>query len=304
VNQIVLGLIHAAMPAITGYRAAARERLEACRTKDGTFWRVAAGLGQHASERYQSATLLIQEGRLWDAEILLRSAAEAVFKLLFIARAEEAERVKRLEEYSVTLSRIADLRQSERARSKLATLPGDSPDCSVFAAIVLPPEAEAQIRAQLPRKVRQALNAKWSFSEIIDWLDSTMTARGLPSVTLTILHTYGISSHVLHADERGLALVHDRMARDDDVRAKLENAHAARLLSDVIAFYALTVIALEGVAAIGDTQSLRDAHVAHGTFRAQTEPVHAAFRATQATMYRSIGRPYPTQSHTGTDRET
>ncbi|MDT4956136.1 MAG: hypothetical protein QOJ02_4274 [Acidobacteriota bacterium] len=73
-------------------------------------------------DRSQSLVLLIQNGRLWDAEIIMRPIMEATIRILFVCYSSESERFERINEFWSDFSDVNDLKRSERAKMLIQRL--------------------------------------------------------------------------------------------------------------------------------------------------------------------------------------
>lgn len=180
------------------------------------------------SERCQSMSLLLQEWKLWDADIVMRAALECATRFIFVSVAQEDERSNLIYEYSVALSEIADIQRSEKAK-KFVDVNDDEDALTLVGGVILSPEREQEARSRWTKSKRNALKQKWSFSEIVKNL-TKFNAKGLDLRGYkSLLHSYGLSSHLIHADQTAIELVWDRGNREETVRVAQENAHYARL---------------------------------------------------------------------------
>ncbi|GGA19315.1 DUF5677 domain-containing protein [Dyella nitratireducens] len=172
--------------------------------------------------------LLLQEWKLWDCDILMRSALECATRFLFVAVANNPERSQRIEEYTTSLNEIEDILRSEKAKTA-AVNADDDHDAMLLGGAALSPDKEAELRSKWPQSKRKALKQKWSFSEIVRVLERV----NYPTLNLTkygsLLHSYGLSSHLIHADQTAMNLMRDRATRTAEERRLLEQAHFARL---------------------------------------------------------------------------
>jgi hypothetical protein len=197
--------------------------------------------------RSDSLLLLLQAGRMWDAEILIRPIMEATFRILFVCHCDERERRVRLHEFWTDLAEINWLRHSERAKTILARAPDKHDFARAFKLLILEQKEEDEIRKKWPKRKRQALEQKWSFTEILAELERQMSGTLNTGFVRGILHSYGQSSHLIHADETAFGLFWDRQARSPDERKKLVVAHACRLLSDILSYLMANWVALSRV---------------------------------------------------------
>lgn len=200
---------------------------------DARYSRFALGQMHYFSERCQSVNLLLQEWKLWDGDIVMRSATECVTRFIFVSIAEPAERTSRIEEYEVSLNEIDDLQRSERAKPAVAATE-ESHIAMLLGGVVLSPEREAELRSLWPKEKRQRLKQKWSFTEMVKQLaefkDDRIDLRNYRS----LLHGYGLSSHLIHADQSAINVLWDRHGREPHIRKMLEQAHFARLATDQV----------------------------------------------------------------------
>lgn len=198
-------------------------------------------------ERSQALILLIQDGYLWDAEIIVRPIMEASMKILFLSFTTADERQNRIREFWQDLPEVNTLRQSDRARLVLERTGARGVFAKALGPLVLPDEEESTLREKWPKKNRRRLEQKWSFSEILRSSEEFMRSSFGEGFVRAATHNYGLSSHLIHCDESGLGLISDRVMRPPRERQKLTNSHAARLLSDCVSYIALAATCISHV---------------------------------------------------------
>lgn len=180
--------------------------------------------------------------RLWEADILLRSVFEGTAKFVFLCQPNDHERRRRVEEYKETLPKIAALRDHSHADDVLKHVGDTNADeWRPLRDLLLSPEELAQRRGEFPRSARSTLEQRWSFTELVRELTGS-SGEVLKGFAL-LLHNYGMSSHVAHADWIGASMVWERQTRSADQIQAIEFAHAGRLLVDVITAATLRVMA-------------------------------------------------------------
>ena len=184
--------------------------------------------------RFVTVTQLANEGNLWDAEILYRSALETHVKLIFILAVDAQEVEVRLKEYWDDLSEINSLKVSEQGRKNLRAFGGSELHYLAYAPMVLSEEEEERLRVKWPRKVRQQLEQKWSFTQITLSLAGNYWGEAVEEF-MGLTHHYRIASHVTHGDETGLHIINERASRPEEKRQVAEFAHFLRFMND--AFY-------------------------------------------------------------------
>jgi hypothetical protein len=196
------------------------------------------------SDRTTAVFVLVQQGLLWDAEIVLRSAAEAAMKLAVVCHAPADQRERLMDEYWIGLGEAGALKRSERARIRLASLAPEAPERPIFEALSLPEAEEQAIRIRWPKEVRREMERRWSFTELLAALDSALPRdTGVPGFAV-LRHGYGIASHLIHADDAGVGMLFDRNDREPNVRTTMVTAHAARLVSDCLSFWLVVTMAV------------------------------------------------------------
>ncbi|WP_256574027.1 MULTISPECIES: DUF5677 domain-containing protein [unclassified Pseudomonas] len=234
------------------------------------------------SERCQSINLLLQEWKLWDCDIIMRSALECATRFLFVSIAPPDERGLRIDEYSVFLNQIEDLQRSERAKP-FATESNNQDTQMLIGGVILSPDQEAELRAKWPKSKRNALKQKWSFTEmarvLCEFHDDGLDLRGYKS----FLHGYGISSHFIHADQTAMDLIWDRATREPQERALLENAHFAGLATEPVSILFLCWRAM--VYATGIDSSRKDIVQNVLALNGQADIYHREFAESQVHRY-------------------
>lgn len=188
-------------------------------------------------DRLETVATLTIDGRIWDAEIILRSAMETFVKYVFITTADKIEQEKRIDEFWNLLAEVNSLKQSEQAKKNLIHLGELESHRLAYSPLLLSEERETELRSKWTRVERQKIEQKWSFTEIVNSLSKNY--RGKPmEVFVTLSHGYRMSSHVTHGDETGILIIRERNSRPFKDRELAYFAHYLRLLSDVFTFCA------------------------------------------------------------------
>ncbi len=199
-------------------------------------------------QRLETVVELTSSYRIWDAEIVLRSAMETFVKLLYITTASDDDRSKRLDEFWISLAEINSIKMSEQAKKNLKIFGESEVHRVAYMPLLLPEHLEVELSEKWPRKKRQEVEKRWSFTEIINYIASER--KGTPWENITALsHGYRMSSHVAHGDEIGIQIIEERNSRSDEERNKSDRSHYLRLLSDCLVFTtqtgAMTMLYLE-----------------------------------------------------------
>ncbi|MES3021123.1 MAG: DUF5677 domain-containing protein [Pseudomonadota bacterium] len=226
-------LVHASVIVYSQLRDELQHVIKMTRQIDPKYASYSATVLQYYAERSQSQTLLLQAWKLWDADIIMRSMLECATRFLFVSIAAPDERAQRIEEYTISLNEIENLQRSEKAKDFVATSI-DEDTKMLIGGVVFGAEDEAELRARWPKAKRKALKQKWSFTEISHVLSTFHVDRLDLRNYKSFLHGYGLSSHLIHADQTSMDLVKDRAGREPQEKAMLEKAHFARLATEPV----------------------------------------------------------------------
>ncbi|SCZ09790.1 MULTISPECIES: DUF5677 domain-containing protein [unclassified Pseudomonas] len=275
-------LIYSSLDVYSQLRDELQRVIEKTREIDPKYSSHAGMVLHYYSERCQSINLLLQEWKLWDCDIIMRSALECATRFLFVSIAPPDERGLRIDEYSVFLNQIEDLQRSERAKP-FATESNNQDTQMLIGGVILSPDQEAELRAKWPKSKRNALKQKWSFTEmarvLCEFHDDGLDLRGYKS----FLHGYGISSHFIHADQTAMDLIWDRATREPQERALLENAHFAGLATEPVSILFLCWRAM--VYATGIDSSRKDIVQNVLALNGQADIYHREFAESQVHRY-------------------
>lgn len=256
--------------------------IEATRQLDPQYAAFSATVLHYYAERSQSQTLLLQAWKLWDSDIIMRSMLECATRFLFVSIALPEERAQRIYEYTISLNEIEDLQRSEKAKDFVAA--STNQDATMLiGGVVLGTEDEAELRAKWPKAKRNALKQKWSFTEMSQVL-SAFHEKGLDLRKYkSFLHRYGLSSHLIHADQTSMDLIRDRAGREPNKKAILEKAHFARLATEPVSILFLCWRAMVYASGV-DSQ---DKEIIQSLFALdrQADVYHRAFAESQMHHY-------------------
>ena len=191
--------------------------------------------------RLESVTTLVLDNRIWDAEIVLRSALETFTKFLFITTADKEEQNIRINEYWNSLAEISSIKQSAQAKRNLEHFRDSTVHRLAYLPMVLPADLETELREKWTKSERQKVEQKWSFTEMI--FSISKNYRGKPfEMIVALTHSYRKSSHVMHGDETGISIIRERESRSQADYEIAMNAHYLRLLSDSFIYCAFIAI--------------------------------------------------------------
>lgn len=193
----------------------------------------AMGMMHYFGERCQAISALYQYSKPWDCEIIFRSALESTTKLLYVfTPAYDLSLERIIEFHNDTYSSEYYSRSKKSSHTHQFTNNPDEQD--ILAGITLSDNEENEYLSEWNRKKRKALSQKWSFSEMIKEIEKSNPDNFLKKLSI-LSYSYDTSSHFIHADRTAITMIWDRNNnREENEAILLENAHFARLFSDLI----------------------------------------------------------------------
>ena len=276
-------LIHATVKVFSIGRDLLREAVSEIDVKDRDLASHVGSLLHFVGDRSQSVVLLIQDHRMWDAEIVMRSVVEATTKILYVCYSDDEERKERLREFWVDLEELNRLKQSERARTSVGQLRthGLASEFTIkgIQPLVLPRDEERALAAKWSNR-RNDLERKWTMPSMLRSIEKYIVNSGGIAVMQSALHNYGLSSQLIHANESGLWLLWDRNHRAPEEQFRLSVAHGCRLLGDMLSYLALV---MDGLSHVEDYNRQRwaDFFEPYHALESEFDEHHRAFWATQ-----------------------
>lgn len=161
-------------------------------------------------DRIQAAYCLIANGLVWDAEVIIRVVYETFAKVVFLATAFAEQRQELLHEYWELLGAVYDRQAALKAApyERLFYRSGSYGSSRVMAALR---DKRFYKTDPLENKgFRKELEKRWSFSGILEALNSgrhgTISLSGIE----VFARNYSMSSYVAHANSKALDLLEDR----------------------------------------------------------------------------------------------
>jgi hypothetical protein len=236
----------------------------------------------YMGSRSQAVSFMASWGYIWDAEIILRSFYETAAKVLFICSSEAADKPKLVEEFWNDLGPVNDRRTAQKAPHTAEVFARNSLSASVFSMLQDPKIFDLSPPGN--REHRKRLEKKWSFSEIIEALH-LRSGKGMPLVGIkSLLHIYGMASHIAHADEAAMRLMEDIATRESEERKVLDTAHVARIFSDQvsISWFCADMLRLHFATEFQDPAKMRDAFYEPLNLG---KSIHEAFDDSQREFY-------------------
>lgn len=191
----------------------------------------------------ESSLILLQHAQEWDAEIINRSIIEGVTKYIYMLNGSEEEVLEKVKEYWELLPSYSAIKRSDRASSLLAEVePKEMHNWLSIQELTLEPEKVDSIRGNTNKQQRKQLEQKWSFSHIIQEFSKSSDTWLNPLIHLS--YNYGMSSHLIHKDGDGVAMVWERCVRNTEAQAVIKAAHIARSISDLCTFAEMRSLSL------------------------------------------------------------
>ena len=199
-------------------------------------------LFHYLSCRCQAVSLLVGYEYSWDAEIILRSFYETGVKILLICITPDADKETLMTEYW-DISSINENRRTSR-KASIAEKVFDENTVARKIFEHLQDEQAFPTDTNLSKSERKKIEKKWSFTEIVESIKRTKFDGIELSEISSLLHIYGVASHLAHCDHIALNLVEDRSLRPEGELKILEISHTSRILIDQVSIYYLCALAI------------------------------------------------------------
>ena len=241
---------------------------------------------QYYMDRGDAVLSLLANRLDWDAEILLRTCYECASKILFIALSPQNERANLVWEFWIPLGEVSDRKTARKADfAERAASHTNEYVRDVFGTLRDP--RMIRNRLGLNKKDRRSLEQKWSFSELIESLADLPLGNKRLSDVRSLLHSYGMASHLAHADSTAMDLMADRALRDPGELRLLRDSHAARIASDLIVFGSFCIHVASAALGLRDL-TLSDLGEQANEVSDMTSKIQDEFFTSQRTFYESM----------------
>lgn len=241
-------------------------------------------LFRYFSERSQTIAHLTSFEYAWDAEMILRSAFEASAKIWLICLSSQEKRESLVEDFWNLNTEIHNRKTARKANISI----------NLFAAVdsrdnidILSHLEDQTIfpHDNVNKKERKAAEQKWSFSEIITHLESSYPPEFPCKYISSLLHGYGMASHLIHADESALDLMLDRELREEEELLILKCAHSIRIWNDLVSLWYISMLALHY--RYGIAIKREDVHGVYERFCGLCKPAQERFHLSQRDFYKN-----------------
>jgi Family of unknown function (DUF5677) len=268
--------------------AAARDSVQALfvahESTAGPVYATLKRLFAYMSERSQAVSFLLSAGYVWDAEIILRPLYETNARIWFICLAPtEKDREGLVAEFWGEHAALHNRKRAARAdaAASVARKNNSAGDESIFALLT---DDRLFTFSEANKGARRKIEQKWSFTEIVKFLAENAPDNFDMSAVTGMLHTYGLASHLIHADDAALDLMLDRKMREPDELIILSVAHVSRIFSDQASLWLFSALALAH--RFGKRDSLNEKVIEKcGRVYKLVDPISKKFHASQAQFY-------------------
>ncbi len=218
-------------------------------TQDGKFIAICGDQFNFIAGRSNAILELIKCDALWDAQILARPVLESLVKLSFICYSPKSQRSELCSEYETALAAINVLNLHNKASKTLSCM-GSEARHPTLSKLILPDEELLRLRTLYPKELKNKIESRWGFTQMILSIDKNIKdAMGL-QVYSSFLHTYGLSSHLIHADETGLGAIRSRNELSGEKYESVIDSHRFALLDVVAGSSMFAAIALSWATSI------------------------------------------------------
>ena len=188
------------------------------------------------SDRSQAISHLASHGYAWDAEIILRCAYEAAAKIWLICLSPDSIRIKLIEEFRGISAEIHNRKKARKANfvKQLHLSRNAQYDSRVFNFFE---DKEIFQHDEINKKERKAIEQKWSFTEIVNYLEANHPKDFPMKYITSLLFHYDAASHLIHSDDHALDLMLDRELRNQEELTLLTLSHTIRIWSDLVSLW-------------------------------------------------------------------
>ena len=225
----------------------------------------------------------------WDAEIVLRSYYECSVRILYFSLSDVEAQDQLVDEFWNILGAASDQRRARKAHfAKKIFDANDSGSRDIFALMEL--DSMQRSKGSLNKKARQAIEQRWSFAGMIDELDRLPRLGEKFDQFKSLLHIYGMASHLSHSDSGAIDLMLDRALRDPSEAAIVRICQCSRILTDIASLGAFSTFAIFKSLDLDMNIAGTISEDAAGIFELG-QPIHSAFHQSQTAFYDSWLRP-------------
>ncbi|MBQ7912491.1 MAG: hypothetical protein IJ308_01955 [Clostridia bacterium] len=189
----------------------------------------------------ESILILLQNGAVFEADILLRCTMEGTVRYCYLMIGDEKEREVKYNEYKIIMPEIDRLNDHKKAKDAVGIIKKYSNNnTKPFETMILSDEEVDNIKNKYTRNIKNELKKKWSYQSLLKTLASTHKEY---EAQLGSLSTYALTSHYCHLDFVGLNDIQNRIyLSKNDGNIISDYAHSLRIIDNIVAFYAFRVL--------------------------------------------------------------
>lgn len=237
------------------------ETIEYLRPREKKLVAICGDQFNFIANRSNAIIELLKMGALWDAQILVRPLLESCVKICFLCFQSKEARVVACHEYEEILGIINALKLHDKAYKSISGT--DTTAHPTLQTLLLSEEKLAELREKIPKEKRKEVEARWGFTRMVVELDQQFKADFNMAPFSGFFYTYGLSSHLIHADEMGLGTMRARAKLKEPQLSYIENSHHIALLDAVAGSAMVSAMALARAAEF----NLDKAGVLHETYK-------------------------------------
>jgi hypothetical protein len=200
--------------------------------REGKLAAICADQFNFIANRGNAIIELLKIEALWDAQILVRPLLESSVKICFLCFQPKSDRALACHEYEYVLGIVNRLKLHDKASKSIS---GTNTEAHPTLKSLVLSEAElSDLRGKVPKDMRKEVESRWGFTRMMIELDQRFKADFQITPFTSLAHTYGLSSHLIHADEMGLGAIRARAQLKEPQLSRIEQSHHVALL-DVVA---------------------------------------------------------------------
>ena len=188
----------------------------------------------------ESILILLQNGGLFEADILLRCTMEGTVKYCYLMTGSEEQRRVKYNEYKYIIPEIDRLHDHRKAKESISILKEFSNNnTKPFETMLVSDEEATKINGNYPKRQKDELKRKWSYQALLRDLARNGTEY---EAQLGSLSTYAITSHYCHLDYTGVSDLKQQYSSSSDDLLMFNYAHSLRIIANIISFYIFRVL--------------------------------------------------------------
>jgi hypothetical protein len=219
--------------------------------------------------------ILLEYGRLAEAEMLGRSTIEGTLKFIYLLESADTF-LERFNEYADTQFDFASLKDHFAITRLAESLSG--PLEPALRDLLLSDE-ELEAMKPYTKSERKSIEERWSVNALIGYLsEKSKAARGNYR---RLLRTYATASHLTHMDFYGIVAMRERDSRPQERAKALNEAQAASCIANIIWFSMLRLDAALTFAGV----PAKEIATAYQETEAASKPLEAFIREWMNSEY-------------------